>query len=71
MYDFSNILKYAFTLMQYAGMVIGAIGIYRWVSGGKAHDASAQEGAAWVIITGIALAVVGAYMANQPVPTLQ
>lgn len=63
-------LTYGFRLMQYAGMVIGAIGVYRYVSGGKAHDASAQESAAWVVITGVALTAIGGFMAGVAMPTI-
>lgn len=58
--DFFNaLLNYAWQLLIFVGGLIAAIGIVRWVSGGKAHDAQAQEGAVWVIALGGAMIGIG------------
>lgn len=58
----NSLLTFLWSLLIFAGGIIAAIGIYRWVSGGKSHDAQAQEGAVWVIALGGAMVAIGVAM---------
>lgn len=67
---FNQLLSYLWQILVFVGGVTAAIGIVRWVSGGKAHDAQQQEGAVWIIALGGALAAVGIFgAANLHFPT--
>lgn len=58
--DFFNaLLTYLWQILVFVGGVTAAVGLFRWVSGGKAHDAQAQEGAIWVMALGGALIAIG------------
>ena len=46
---FNQLLNYLWQILTFVGGITAAVGVFRWVSGGKAHDAQAQEGAVWVI----------------------
>lgn len=46
---FNQLLSYLWQILTFVGGITAAVGVFRWVSGGKAHDAQAQEGAVWVI----------------------
>ena len=56
---FNQLLNYLWQILTFVGGITAAVGVFRWVSGGKAHDAQAQEGAVWVIALGGALAAIG------------
>ena len=56
---FNQLLNYLWQILTFVGGITAAVGIFRWVSGGKAHDAQAQEGAVWVIALGGAMAAIG------------
>lgn len=56
---FNDLLSYAWQVLVFVGGLTAAIGVVRWVSGGKAHDAQMQEGAVWVIALGGAMAAIG------------
>ena len=58
---FNSLLSYLWQILIFVGGITAAIGIFRWVSGGKSHDAQAQEGAIWVIALGGALAAIGIF----------
>lgn len=53
---FNQLLSYLWQILTFVGGITAAVGVFRWVSGGKAHDAQAQEGAVWVIALGGAMA---------------
>lgn len=52
---FNQLLNYLWQILTFVGGITAAVGVFRWVSGGKAHDAQAQEGAVWVIALGGAM----------------
>lgn len=56
---FTNLLNYFWQILVFVGGITAAFGIFRWVSGGKAHDAQQQESATWVIALGGAMAAIG------------
>ena len=56
---FNQLLNYLWQILTFVGGITAAVGVFRWVSGGKAHDAQAQEGAVWVIALGGAMAAIG------------
>lgn len=56
---FNQLLNYLWQILTFVGGITAAVGIFRWVSGGKTHDAQAQEGAVWVIALGGAMAAIG------------
>ena len=41
---FNQLLNYLWQILTFVGGITAAVGVFRWVSGGKAHDAQAQEG---------------------------
>lgn len=57
---FNQLLSYLWQILTFVGGITAAVGVFRWVSGGKAHDAQAQEGAVWVIALG------GAHGGHRP-----
>ena len=42
---FNQLLNYLWQILTFVGGITAAVGVFLWVSGGKAHDAQAQEGA--------------------------
>lgn len=56
---FNSLLTYLWQILVFVGGVTAAVGLFRWVSGGKAHDAQAQESAIWVMALGGALIAIG------------
>lgn len=68
---FNNLLNYLWQLLVFIGGITGAVGFYRWVSGGKSHDAQQQEGAIWVMALGGAMIAIGLVGGNYlKFPTL-
>lgn len=66
---FNQLLNYLWQILTFVGGITAAVGVFRWVSGGKAHDAQAQEGAVWVIALGGAMAAIGwSAAATSPSP---
>ena len=53
---FNQLLNYLWQILTFVGGITAAVGVFRWVSGGKAQ---AQEGAVWVIALGGAMAAIG------------
>ena len=41
---FNQLLNYLWQILTFAGGITAAVGVFRWVSGGKAHDAQAPGG---------------------------
>ena len=39
---FNQLLNYLWQILTFVGGITAAVGVFRWVSGGKAHDAQAQ-----------------------------
>ena len=64
---FNQLLNYLWQILTFVGGITAAVGVFRWVSGGKAHDAQAQEGAVWVIALGGAMAAIGLVERKNPV----
>ena len=56
---FNQLLNYLWQILTFVGGITAGVGGFRWVAGGKADDAQAQEGAVWVIALGGVLVVFG------------
>lgn len=61
---FNQLLTYGGSLLVFVGGLTAAVGVFKWISGGKSHDAQAQEGAVWVIAVGGAMCAIGAALAS-------
>lgn len=61
---FNQLLTFGGQVCVFAGGITAAVGIFKWISGGKSHDAQAQEGAVWVIAVGGAMCAIGAALAS-------
>lgn len=61
---FNQLLTYGGSLLIFVGGLTAAVGVFKWISGGKSHDAQAQEGAVWVIAVGGAMCAIGAALAS-------
>lgn len=69
---FNSLLTYGGNLLVFVGGLTAAVGIFKWISGGKSHDAQAQEGAVWVVAVGGAMCAIGAALSSGALsfPTL-
>ena len=61
---FNQLLTYGGSLLVFVGGLTAAVGVFKWISGGKSHDAQAQEGAVWVIALGGGMCAIGAALAS-------
>lgn len=61
---FNQLLTYGGQLLVFVGGLTAAVGIFKWISGGKSHDAQQQEGAVWVIAVGGAMCAIGLALAS-------
>lgn len=61
---FNQLLTYGGNLLVFVGGLTAAVGVFKWISGGKSHDPQAQEGAVWVIAVGGAMCAIGAALAG-------
>lgn len=56
---FNQLLTFFWAILTFVGGIMAAIGIFRWVSGGKNHDAQQQESAVWMLALGGAMVAIG------------
>lgn len=61
---FNQLLTFLGNVAVYGGGILAAVGIIRWISGGKSHDAQEQQGAVWMIALGGATAAIGGAIAS-------
>lgn len=61
---FNQLLTFGGNLLVFAGGLTAAVGVFKWISGGKSHDAQAQEGAVWVIAVGGAMCAIGVALSS-------
>ena len=55
----NQLLAFGWKMLTAGGFLICVVGIIKWISGGKSHDAQQQESASWTILLGGAMAAIG------------
>ncbi len=61
---FNQLLTFAGNILVFAGGITAAIGVVRWISGGKSHDAQQQESSTWMLALGGAMIAIGLAIAS-------
>jgi hypothetical protein len=61
---FNQLLTFLGSIASVAGALLAAVGVYRWISGGKEGNASQQESATWTILLGGATIAIGIAIAS-------
>ena len=69
-YDVSGIIKFIWTVLQYGGLAIAAIGALVFILAKRNNNDDLSTGAIWIVLGGLVAAAVGAFMNTQTVPTL-
>ena len=66
----AGIVSFLWTVLQYGGMVLAAVGVITFVLARKNSNDELATNAGWIVLGGVAAAAIGAFMGAQALPSL-
>lgn len=66
----SNIVAFLWALLQYGGLILTAIGVITFILARKNSNDELATNAGWIVLGGVAAAVIGTFMSGQSLPSL-
>ncbi len=70
MTDPSTLISFLWSLLQYGGLIIAAIGVITFILARKNSNDELATNAGWIVLGGVAAFAIGSFLSGQSIPTL-